>query len=110
MQVVDGQCDLCEPIKYLSLCEVFPLFLHLLDAGVHVAELAVDHDDAEVAFLVGEGILVGDDIDMSQFLQYLQLVVDILPFLLIDLKDLDAFEGVVVTPVGDVLAQEDVAR
>jgi hypothetical protein len=32
---------------------------------VHIAEFAVDHHDAEVAFLVGEGVLVGDDVDVS---------------------------------------------
>lgn len=110
MQVVYGQCDLRQTIKYLPLCKIFPLLFHLLDAGVHVTELAVNHNDAEVAFLVGEGILIGDNVDMSQFLQYLQLVFDILPLLLIDLEDLDALERVVVALVGDVLAKKDVAR
>jgi hypothetical protein len=77
---------------------------------VHVAQLAIDHDDAEVAFPVGEGILIGDDIDMPQFLQDLQLILDILPLLIIDLEDLDALEGVVVVLVCDVLAEKDIAR
>lgn len=110
MQVVDSQCDLREPIEYLSLSEILALFLHLLDAGVHVAQLAIDHDDAEVALLIGEGILVGDDVDVPQFLQDLQLVLDVLALLVIDLEDLDALEGVVVVLVCDVLAEKDVAR
>ena len=47
---------------------------------------------------------------MSQFLQNLQLVLDVLPLLVIHLEDLDALQRVVVALVGDVLAEEDVAR
>ena len=78
--------------------------------GVHVSEFAVDHDDAEVALVVGEGVLVGDDVDVPEFLEDLELVLDVLPFLLVDLKGLDLLECVVVVLVGPVLAEEDVPR
>lgn len=65
VQVVDGECDLCEPIQDLTLSKILALFLHLLDTGVHIAQLTIDHNDAEVAFLISEGILIRHDVDMS---------------------------------------------
>lgn len=109
MEVVDGKRDLRDPIEYLRLCEVLALFLHLLDLGVHVSQLAVDHDDAKVALLISEGILVRNDVDMPQLLQYLELIFNIFPLLLIDLEDLDSFECIVVVLISDVLAKKHVA-
>lgn len=110
VEVVDGEGDLGEPVEDLRLGEVLALLLHVFDFGVHVAEFAVDHDDAEVALVVGEGVLVGDDVDVPEFLEDLELVLDVLPLLLVDLKGFDLLEGVVVALVGPVLAKEDVPR
>lgn len=109
MEVVNCECDLRDPVEYLRLCEVLALLLHLLDLGVHVAQLAIHHHYAQVALLVREGVLIGYNVDMPQFLQDLELIFDIFAFLFVHLEDLNAFECVVVVLVGDVLAEEDIA-
>lgn len=110
VEIVDGECDLCEPVEYLGLSEVFAFFLHVFDFGVHVTELAVYHDDAEVALVIGEGILVGDDVDVAQFLQNLELVLNVLPLLLIDLDCLYLLQSVAVAFLRPVLAQKHISR
>jgi hypothetical protein len=53
----------------LCFCEIFPFLFHLFDFGVHVSAFTIDHDDAQIAVFVGERIFVGDDVDVSEFLQ-----------------------------------------
>lgn len=110
MEIVNSKCDLCDPVEYLGLREVLPLFLHLLDLRVHVAQLAIHHDYTQVTLLIREGILIRYDVDMPQFLKDLKLIFYIFAFLLVDLEDLNTFERVVVVLVCDVLAEKHVAR
>lgn len=60
---------LTDPVENLRFLEAFAFFLGGDDALVHIAGLAVDHDDAEIAILIGEGILIADNIGMPEFLQ-----------------------------------------
>lgn len=110
VKVVDCERDLSEPVEYLPLSEVLALLLHLLDARVHVSEFAVDHDNAEIALFIGEGVFIGDDVDVPQFLQNFELILDIFSFFFIDFKDLDSLECIVVVLISDVLAQEHISR
>lgn len=64
VEIVDGECNLGNPVEYLGLSKVLPLLLHLLDLGVHVSQLAVHHHDAQVALLVSEGVLVRYYVDV----------------------------------------------
>ena len=81
----------------------------MLDLGVHIAEFAIDHYDAKVALFVGEGVLVGYDVDVPEFLQYLEFILDVFSLFLVDFKGLDLFEGVVVVLVVSMFAKEDVS-
>jgi hypothetical protein len=64
MKIVDGECNLSNPIEYLGLSKVFALLLHLLDFGVHVSQFAINHNDAQIALLVGKRVLVRDYVDV----------------------------------------------
>jgi hypothetical protein len=109
VEIIDCKSDLGYPIEDLGLIKVLALLLHLLDAGMHVSELTVDHDDAEVALLVGEGVFIGDDIDVPELLEDLELILDVFPLLIIHFEYLDAFKRIVIALVGDVLAQKHVS-
>ena len=76
---------------------------------MHITQFAVDHNNTKVALIICERIFIGDDIDVPQFLQYLKLVLDVLPLLLIDLDRLYLFESVAVAFLGPMPAQKDVA-
>ena len=110
VEIVDGECSLGEPVEDLCLSEIFAFFLHLFDLGVHVPQLTVHHDDAEVTVSISEAIFVGDDVDVPEFLQDLELVFDVLSFLLLYFECLYPLEGVVVIFLRLVLAQEYVSR
>ena len=109
MEIVDRQGNLSKPVQYLRLTKVFSFFLHVLDLGVHITEFTIDHDNAEVALVVSEWVLVGYDVDVPEFLEYFEFVLDVFSFFLIDLKGLDFLKGIVVILVVPVLAEEDVS-
>ena len=54
VKIVNSQGNLCEPIEDLRFSEILPFLFHLFNFGVHISLLAVNHYDAEVAFIVGE--------------------------------------------------------
>lgn len=81
----DNAYCLGDPVEYLGLTEILPLFLGGPDLGVHVARLAVDHHNADIAVLIGEGVLVADDVGVAEFLQQLQFIVNIISFLLFEI-------------------------
>lgn len=56
---------LCNPIKNLSLCEAFPFLFGLFNLIMHVTHLTVNHNNAQIAFLISKRILIGHDINMS---------------------------------------------
>jgi hypothetical protein len=71
------------PVEDLSFREVLTFLLGLNDFGMHVASLAVGHDNAQFAMLISEGVLEANDIGMSEFLQQFELILNIFPFLLL---------------------------
>ena len=76
---------------------------------MHISQFAIDHDDAEVALLVSEGVFIRDDVDVPKFLQYFELVFDILSFLFVDFDGLYFFESIVIILFCFVSAQEYIA-
>lgn len=110
MKVVDCEGNLGNPVEYLWLSKVFALFLHLFDFGVHISELTIDHNDAQIALFVGEGVFIWDNVDVPEFLQNFKLIFDIFPFLLIDLEYFNPLEGIVIVLISDMFAQEDIPR
>ena len=109
VKIIDGQSYLREPVEDLRLSEVPSLLFHLLDLGVHVPQLAVDHHDTKVALVVSEGVLIGDNVDVPELLKDFELVLDVFPLLLVDLQCFDFLERVVIVFICLVLAQENVA-
>ena len=84
-----------DPVEYLDLREIFSLFLGGSDAGVHVAGVAVGHDDAEVTVLIGVGVLEADDVGMAEFLEEFEFVLDILSIFLFQFHHFQFFYHIV---------------
>ena len=93
----------------MRLSKIFSFFFHLFDFGVHVSKFTVDHNDAEVSFIICKWVLVGHDIDMSKFLQYFQFILYILSFFFINFKSFDLFKSIIIVFVSFVFAQEHVS-
>jgi len=66
-----------KPVEYLRLRKRLALLLGDADLAEHVAALAVHHHDAQVALLIDEVVLVGDDVWVAELLQQFQLILDV---------------------------------
>ena len=67
VQVVNCEYDLDKPFQNLILREIFSF--STLYPSVHIAALAMNHDDVEELFTIKERVFVSDNICVSQFLQ-----------------------------------------
>lgn len=54
VHVLDGQANLCEPGKYLFLCNNLVGYFGLANALTKVAAFSITHDDVEIAILALE--------------------------------------------------------
>jgi len=66
VKVEQGECHLDQVVQDLLLCEVFAL--RILDLGVHITTLAMDHDNIEELLSVNEGVLISNNVCVPNFL------------------------------------------
>lgn len=101
MEVEDGEGELDEPVGDLLFSEL--LALGFLDEVVHVAALAVAHDDVEGALAVDEGVAEGDDVDVLELFEQFEFGFDGDPLAFGDVLHAESFDdvrGVVLLVVG----------
>ena len=55
---------LADPIQNLGLLETFTFFFGGDNPLIHVASLAIDHNNAEIPIFVSEGVLIANNIRM----------------------------------------------
>ena len=97
VHVEDGECNLCGPLEYLFFLDspASVVFLLLYDELVHVSSGAVLHDDVEFLSLL-DALTVGDDVDVFELLEQLDLVVDILDLLFVLAVEFNLLDNVVL--------------
>lgn len=97
VHVEDGECNLCGPLEnpFLLNSPASVVFFLLYDELVHVSPGAILHDDVEFLSLL-DALTVGDDVDVFELLEKLNLIVDILDLLFVLAVEFDLLDHVVL--------------